>query len=721
MKTRVGYNFWILSLTVVLLLLILSAQLFTIRNLKGLKTGSQEAAVIFTINNRLQEIVNTAAVLETRVTGENPDKKNIGAITDSLAALGYNVSVLEKLNIDTGTQNNFIKLNSFIKPQVALSFKLMEATEAGDKTVRKLYADSLAGLNYGDSIYQTAINIEKGLEAKLKNTFSSNTEASLKLSTLNKIFALIAIAAILILGTIIINRHRRQVSLINALENANDEVKKSAMIKEQFLANMSHEIRTPLNAIKGFSRLLQQTSLNEEQQKFSDIIENSSNNLLNLVNDILDIAKIEAGKMTVEQKEFDLKRMLQTLEFMFMNSAKEKQLDYTWQIDEDVPQFLQGDPDRIYQILVNLVSNAFKFTTRGFVKVSVSNPFENGKEITLQFRVQDSGIGIPLKKQELIFERFQQAGNPAENIQKGTGLGLAIVKNMAKLLGGSISVKSTEGEGSVFTVILPFTKKTADNISFAADDVQDNTAITCSGAKVLVAEDNKINQLLITKFLNQYGIEPVIKENGIAVLEVLKEQQFNLLLLDIQMPLLDGYKTCVAIRETGNTLPVVAMTAYVMDAEKEKCRAAGMNDYLAKPIDETELKNILLKYLTEFIKPSEKTDEIKANAFLLQLAGGDEKMAELILEQVKHEIPVEIAKLKKIISEKNIEALPAVFHYLISSISPLGNDSTAMKKIMAVQKMVSDNGTESEILKSTAGLIEELEKNYNNLTIFKQT
>ena len=714
MKNRIGYNFWILSLTIVLLLLILAAQLFTIKNIKGLKTGNQEAAVIFTINNRLQEIVNTATDLETRVASENPDKKNMQAITDSLAAMGYNASVLEKLNMDTGTHNNFVKLNNFISRQVAISFKVMEATATGDKIVSKRYSDSLIGLKTGDSIYQTAINIEKGLESKLKNTFNSNTEASQQLSTLNKIFAIIAIVAILILGTIIINRHLRQVSLIAALKKANEEVKKSAMIKDQFLANMSHEIRTPLNAIKGFSRLLQQTTLNADQQKFSDIIEDSSNNLLNLVNDILDIAKIEAGKMVVEQKEFDLKRMLQTLESMFMNTAKEKQLDFSWTIDENVPQFLLGDPDRIYQILVNLVSNAFKFTNKGFIRIAVSNLFENEKEIRLQIKVQDSGIGIPLKKHELIFERFQQAGNPQENIQKGTGLGLAIVKNMATLLGGSVAVKSAEGEGSVFTVALPFVKNIAGSAVAETAGAADSLAVTFTGAGVLVAEDNHVNQLLISRLIKPYGIKPVIASNGMEVLALLKDQQYDLLLLDIQMPMLDGYKTCAAIRKTGNSLPVVAMTAYVMDAEKEKCRAAGMNDYLAKPLDEAELKNILLKYLAGTIKPSGTTNEINNNSFLLQLAGGDEQMAEIILTQVKEEIPGEIAKLKKIISEKNIAALPAVCHHLISSISPLGNNSFVMKKLTALQKMMADMETENEILKSTEALAAELENTYNN-------
>ena len=696
--------------------MILAAQIFTNQNINGLKTGNKEAAVTFTINNRLQEIVNTSFVLSNRVSKQNDSRQRTAAIKDSLAVMGYNASVLAKLNLDSATKYHFIKLNVFIGQQLGISYKAIDALEAGDVKMNKVWADSLASIKISDSIYQTAVAIEKGLEKKLQATLGLTTEASQKLSALNKALALIAIAAILILGTIIINRHLRQAGLIKALETANAEVRKSAMIKEQFLANMSHEIRTPLNAIKGFSRLMLQTPLNDEQHKFADIIENSSNNLLHLVNDILDIAKIEAGKMMVDQKEFDLKRMLQTLEFMFMNTAGEKQLKYVWQIGEDVPQYINGDADRLYQVLINLISNAIKFTAAGYVNLSVNKRSETDKGIILDFRVEDSGIGIPAEKKEIIFERFQQIGNPQETIQKGTGLGLAIVKDLILLLGGSVSVESSEGKGSVFTVTLPFEKNIVDK-EFTPPGYAEDQLPEFKDARVLVAEDNKVNQLLISHMLKGYGIQPVIKENGLEIIKLLNQQEFDLLLLDVQMPLMDGYKTSAAIREKNNVLPIVAMTAYVMLGEKEKCIAAGMNDYLAKPLEEDELKGILIKYLDKRIKRNIKTaDGLTQEDFLLQLAGGDKQMAGAILNEVKKEIPEEIEKLTNIIRYSNLGELSTTCHHLISSISPLGNNSHAIKKINAIQQAQVENAATENIIFLVQQLKEELEKISNKLS-----
>ena len=576
--------------------------------------------------------------------------------------------------------------------------------------LKKQLSDSIRSLQLSDSIYQSAIAIEKGLEKKLQSTLGLNTETSQRLSALNKGLGLIAIAAILILGTIIINRHIRQVSLIRALELANEEVKKSAQVKEQFLANMSHEIRTPLNAIKGFSRLMLQTPLNDEQRKFADVIKNSSNNLLHLVNDILDIAKIEAGKMVVEQKEFDLKRMLQTLEFMFMNAIGEKQLKYEWAMDESVPPHVKGDADRLYQILVNLISNAIKFTPSGTIRLSVNKTGERSKEVFLEFSVADTGIGIPAGKQEIIFERFQQVSNAPGTVQKGTGLGLAIVKNLSQLLGGTVTVKSTEGKGTTFVVSLPFGKIDAD-LETAAVDMDDKRYLPqFPHARVLVAEDNKVNQLLITHLLQVHGIKPEIKENGNEVLRELEQNTYDLVLMDIQMPILNGYETAAIIRKKKNKVPVVAMTAYVMPGEREKCLAAGMDAYLAKPIDEQELKAVLQQVLADKEVKAGALSPAGKNGFLLELAGGDEQMAALIMAEVKKQLPADIEKLEQVKQGKNTASLRPLCHHLVSSVSPLGNDSPAMRKIIHLQQSIAREDEWEKINFEIETLQEELRR-----------
>jgi signal transduction histidine kinase/DNA-binding NarL/FixJ family response regulator len=721
MKYRFTYFFWILLLALSLMLLILAAQIFTDRNINGLKSGNKEAAVTFTINNSLQELVNISFALETRLAQKNTGKQELNTIKDSLAVIGYNASVLQKLNLDTQTRKLFGDLNFFISKQVAFSYKNIDAIESGNESLKTVLADSLVSLNFSDSIYNTAVAIGKQLEKKLQATLNQNTEASRELSAYNKALALIAIIAILILGTIIINRHLRQLQLIKDLESANAEVQKSAQVKGNFLANMSHEIRTPLNAIKGFSWLMLQTPLTKEQKQYAEIIQNSSNNLLQLVNDILDISKIEAGKMVMERKEFRLPKLLQTLELMFMNEANEKLLDYSCVMARNVPSGLKGDEDRLYQILINLVGNAIKFTSAGFIKVSVEYLSEVTSAVWLRFKVEDSGIGIAQDKTNIIFERFQQINDNLGTPQQGTGLGLAIVKELCVLLGGDITVQSKMGEGSVFTVTLPF-QLTAGKIQ---DDVAEAKLPVAypdlSLSKVLVAEDNKVNQLLIKHMLKLYGIEPQLRENGIGVIELLAQQSFDLLLLDIQMPLMDGYQVASEIRKRNLPVPVVAMTAYAMPEEKEKCIAAGMDGYIAKPLNEQELYTILQTYLKPAGSNSFNTEQTEIHQqFLMNISGGDRQMANIILKEVKKQLPGEIEKLSVIIDERNINGLSALCHHLISTISPLGNDTEPLKKIAVIQKTIAEQAATEKVLHLAAELKNELSIFYNNLNSKQQ-
>jgi signal transduction histidine kinase/CheY-like chemotaxis protein len=716
MKPSRSYFIWILLLAIGLMTLILTAQVYTSRNVKGLINGNREAAITFTINNSLQEIVNISFSVESAITRKMYRRSGNRSIKDSLTMLGYNAAVLEKLNLDTVIRNEFKSLNALVGEEIALGSGAIEAFESGNPALQSRLTDSMARLKLGDSIYNKAVTIGRKLESKLQATLNQNAVASGKLSDLNKAIALIAVAAILIMGTIIINRHLKQAGLIRDLGRANNEVQKSSLIKDQFLANMSHEFRTPLNAIKGFSGLMQQTPLNPEQQQYADIIKSSSLHLLSLVDDILDISKIEAGKMNIEHREFNLANLMQMLENLFGNAAGEVGLQYHWQIAESVPKTLVGDPDRLGQILINLVSNAIKFTRQGGIRVLVSRAEKPGEELWLRFRVEDTGMGISPENLEIIFERFQQAGNHQQAIQKGTGLGLSIVKNLSRLLGGDVTVESTLNKGSVFTVDLPFKGGTGKQDFVSEEEIIPDLSEQYPLAKVLVAEDNKVNQLLITHLLRRNGIVPEIRENGQEVLEALDHRSFDLLLLDLQMPVMDGYTAAAKIREKQIPIPIVAMTAYVMSGEKEKCLTAGMDDYIAKPIDEKILQEVLKRFLPHERKVIAANDENREyESYLLRLSGGDQEMANRIREEVKKELPGEIANLEKIINEKNTEGLQSTCHHLVSTLSPLGNDTPAMRKLLGIQGKMNTEEENVGLLQLGIDLKTEMEKLYESI------
>jgi signal transduction histidine kinase/CheY-like chemotaxis protein len=712
MKSRFTYFFWIIALALGLMILIYMAQLSTNRNIAGLQKGNREAAVTFTVQNSLQEIVNIVFALETRLTRSKISKANLPGIKDSLTIIGYNTSILGKLSLDTVSKNMFQQLNDQVGEQVAISFGLIDAVQKGDMPLYIRFTDSLRNLRLSDGIYNTAVKITNLLEGKLQNTLDQNTANSSKLAAYNKILALIAIAAILILATIIINRHLRQLQLIIDLEKANLKVKESAIIKEQFLANMSHEIRTPLNAIKGFSGLMLQSGLSTDQKQYASIIENASNNLLEIVNDVLDISKIEAGKLKLETKEFNVKDILQMLEFMFANSATEKNLEYEWSIEENTALDLKGDADRLNQILINLISNAIKFTNTGYVKINAREIKRAGKKTWIQFQVEDSGVGIPADKVDKVFERFYQVMNNDGRLIKGTGLGLAIVKNLSVLMGGDVSLESESGKGSVFTVLLPFDLNDHPEKYGVGNEFSVLKNLEFTAVKILVAEDNLVNQLLVKYLLNKYGIEPIFRQNGWEVIEALQQESYDLLLMDIQMPVMNGYQAIEKIKQLKLELPVVAMTAYVMPGDKEKCLAAGMDDYIAKPISEVQLQQVLLKFLGKKQLTGKKLPEVSTENFLLNLAGGDKEMANTILSEVKKELRAELEKLEDFrANESEASELSAFCHHLVSTISPLGNDTPAMKCIKRIQQSLTGN----TVTQNNSVLLDELKKELMNL------
>ena len=368
----------------------------------------------------------------------------------------------------------------------------------------------------------------------------------------------------------------------------------AAKAKQQFLANMSHEIRTPMNAIVGFTNVILKTKLDESQTQYLNAIKSSGAALIVLINDILDLAKVDSGKMVFEQIPFDLQDSLDAMLQLFELKVREKNLLLVKKYDDNIPQTIQGDPMRLRQMILNLLSNAVKFTEKGKITLRTSLVEEDADDLKIEFVLTDTGIGIPEDKLAYVFNSFEQAHQDTNNLYGGTGLGLAIVKQLVELQGGIISVKSEIHKGSKFSFTLPFKKNKAQ--TKLESKIETETKI--ENIKVLVVEDMALNQLLIKIILMDFGFELEVADNGRIALEKLREDKYDIILMDLQMPEMNGFETTKYIREEMKSqIPIIALTADVTTVDFEKCIALGMNDYITKPIDEKLLYSKMIKAL----------------------------------------------------------------------------------------------------------------------------
>ncbi|PQA58923.1 response regulator [Siphonobacter curvatus] len=484
------------------------------------------------------------------------------------------------------------------------------------------------------------------------------------------------------------------------LNEAKEMAEKAALMKENFLANMSHEIRTPLNSIIGFTNLLETTPLTAEQNEYLKAVNTASRNLLTIVNDILDISKIEAGMLQFEKIPFSIISLVQSIKIMLQPAAYDKQLELDVQLDQKLPPVVLGDPTRLTQILLNLASNAIKFTEKGRIEITIRCKQIEDQQVWVALSVKDSGIGIAADVLPHIFERFRQESSFTTRQYGGSGLGLNIVNSLVDMQGGRIEVESTPGLGSLFTVEIPY--EIAEPTSL--EDFGSYHSTPYEGLRkisVLVVEDNPMNQKLATAVLGRMGYSAEIAENGVKALKKLREKSYDLILMDIQMPEMDGYETTRQIRNVLHIeVPIVAMTAHALVGEREHCLKVGMNDFISKPFQMSDLYKVVRKQLqvqtpafvpatTEMNSPM---NTMKINLdYLHEVTGGDhESMADLLAVFLE-ETPVQLKRMSEALQQQDIVEVGKIAHALKSPVQMIGAVEV-VPAFIKLQELAAKNG-----------------------------
>ena len=513
-----------------------------------------------------------------------------------------------------------------------------------------------------------------------------------------------------VIGAVLVARDiTEQKRISGELIEAKNSAENAMRSKQQFLSNMSHEIRTPMNAIIGFTKVILKTELTAKQKEYLTAIKMSGDALIVLINDILDLAKVDAGKMSFEQTPFKLSLSISAMLYLFETKIQEKNLKLITKYDDKIPEVLLGDPVRLHQIILNLVGNAVKFTSYGEVTVCTRLLNQDEETATVEFAVSDTGIGIAENKIDGIFENFQQAYNLTPSTYGGTGLGLAIVKQLVEGQGGNLKVKSKLDVGSTFSFVLNFQKTNAQAILETEIIKLDNEI---KDIKILVVEDMELNQLLMKTLLDDFGFESDITANGKLAIEKLNMKSYDIILMDLQMPIMNGFEATSYIRnEMNSDIPIIALTADVTTSDLEKCKAVGMNDYLPKPIDErllyTKIINLLKKPITivteqitdngkEVIKKIKYTD---LNYLMERTKSNPSLMSEMITLYLEQTPPL-LKQIRESFQSEDWEMLHSAVHKIIPSFAIMGINPDYENMAKKIQEFVH--------LKEVSGEIKDL-------------
>lgn len=663
--------------------LLIYIQYNSAKNINSLINGNEKYLEEYNINSELKGLEKDIGIIESNISNAISinDSVYIRGLDARIAKVNNDLKLLQQISDDESTAKQIDELDTVVRDKLNFSLSLKDSFCLRGKSSAEKLMSTLRGKRLMDSITLISKNIENTRHGIFTRLTMSNDISGQKAQRFNMALVVLALVCGAGLFWYIINTVRRREFLIQQLHKSEIKIKETTKVKEQFMANMSHEIRTPMNAILGFTNLLQRKNLDEESKEYVETIQRSGENLLTIINDVLDLSKIEAGMMRMEVTAFRIRDLLHSVEVMFTTKAEQKRIKIYIDIDNSVPETLEGDSTRLTQVLINLMGNALKFTNSGSIIIKISNKGKEGGIVKTGISISDSGIGIDKDKQEHIFNRFQQADDTVTRSYGGTGLGLSIVKELVLLQNGTIEVESELGKGTIFRLMIPFKISLQHVGNTFSHDEEINFIPRFHDVRILVVEDNEINQSLIRHLFKIWGVEFHLAINGNEAIQKLKDKKYNMVLMDIQMPVMDGYTTTKEIRETLNlTIPIIAMTAHALAGEREKCLSCGMNDYISKPIREKVLNTLITQYGN--VEISDVLPEVPfqpANVYryisllyMKEISGGNTEYERTVTEQFIEAIPEDLLAIQTAWNDKNIKSMQQLSHNLKTTISIMG-------------------------------------------------
>ena len=724
--------FYILSAFIAGNFFIIYIQYNSFKNTTALINGNEKVLKELNVSNNLKELEKDIFSVESKIRGTitTADQSYIDGLQIKINAIENNLHQLQKISDDDFSIKYIDELDTLVRRKILFSRQILNLYQTKGKAAAENLIIEQGGKKITDSIANVTFLIDSTRKTLLTKVTNTINKSGNKVQQLNSLFITLVLVIGLFIFWYIINTLRKQNQLIEQLNTSEKKVKEGLKLKEKFLANMSHEIRTPMNAILGFTNLLKRKNIDATSKEYVHTIQKSSEHLLAIINDILDLSKIEEGMMRIEHVPFNIRTMVFNVETMFRSTATEKQLHFFILVDDLLPDILVGDEARLTQILVNLIGNAFKFTAKGSIKVNITNEGINDKYINTGITITDTGIGIEKDQFEKVFERFHQAEDSVTRKYGGTGLGLSIVKDLVQLHKGNINVASTPNKGTTFKILIPYKifevqldlKRPLDHLPELLPALND--------ISVLVAEDNEINQSYISHLFTSWKLKFDMVSNGKEAIKKLMTNTYNLILMDIQMPEMDGYTASQQIRNTlGLHTPIIAMTAHTLNGEREKCLNFGMDEYISKPIREDLLLKIIRRFTIE--KEVQTSEEIQTAGtgsykyidltYLKEISNGNIDFEKKVTEQFIEIIPNDLKALEVAWQQKNIKEVKRLAHDMITSVSIMGLNDLLQPNLNGLEFEHLENDLFNVyftlIKKVCESAVEEAKQFYTSLTL----